>query len=322
MTSFGPRHSRHGFTLIELSIVLVIIGLVVGGVLVGNDLIKAAEIRAIISQKDKYLLAVNTFKLKYNALPGDMSVSQTSQLGFFTFTGSNAGKNDPFSAIVGYGDNNGQISMLGNVIESMCTGECGAVFPHLSQAGLVDGSYGNNPSDSIITNTDGGLAGLPTSITGFLNLSTYMPIAKNGRAYFGIALAPFSIYAAYRSAVASVPIPSNKHIMYLIGPFDPMTGTQGTAPALSGIEMQQIDAKLDDGKPNTGQVIGSSRQEGYEVEWWNGTAAPVFFSERDSSPTNLGCTKNGTNAYSSNVEYNTTPATGGNAVFCFPLFLW
>lgn len=65
--------SQSGFTLIELSIVLVIIGLIVGGVLVGQDLIEAANRRAIVKQIEQYELAVNTFKLKYNALPGDMS---------------------------------------------------------------------------------------------------------------------------------------------------------------------------------------------------------------------------------------------------------
>src|SRR5688572_15781543 len=43
------RKPNSGFTLIELSIVLVIIGLLVGGVLVGRDLIMAAEIRSVVS---------------------------------------------------------------------------------------------------------------------------------------------------------------------------------------------------------------------------------------------------------------------------------
>jgi len=60
-----------GFTLIELSIVLVIIWLIIGGVLTGQDLIKSAEIRAQISQIEKYNTAVNAFKLKYNCTPGD-----------------------------------------------------------------------------------------------------------------------------------------------------------------------------------------------------------------------------------------------------------
>jgi prepilin-type N-terminal cleavage/methylation domain-containing protein len=70
-----------GFTLIELSIVLVIIGLIVGGVLVGQDLIKAAEIRATISQYEKYNAAMNTFRTKYNGMPGDLSaISQAGSI--------------------------------------------------------------------------------------------------------------------------------------------------------------------------------------------------------------------------------------------------
>ena len=55
----------------ELSIVLVIIGLIVGGILTGKDLIHAAENRAFVSQLQGYNAAVNTFKTKYNCLPGD-----------------------------------------------------------------------------------------------------------------------------------------------------------------------------------------------------------------------------------------------------------
>src|SRR5665213_3668360 len=74
--------SNLGFTLIELSIVLVIIGLIIGGILVGQDMIKAAEGRAQISQIEKYNQAVNTFKAKFGALPGDMAVSTANQFGF------------------------------------------------------------------------------------------------------------------------------------------------------------------------------------------------------------------------------------------------
>lgn len=62
---------KKGFTLIELSIVLVIIGLIVGGVLVGTELIRNAEFRQISSDAEKYQTAANTFKLKYNCVAGD-----------------------------------------------------------------------------------------------------------------------------------------------------------------------------------------------------------------------------------------------------------
>ena len=60
-----------GFTLIELSIVLVIIGLVVGGVLVGRDLINAAEIRSLLKEQEQFKTAAATFRGKYDCLPGD-----------------------------------------------------------------------------------------------------------------------------------------------------------------------------------------------------------------------------------------------------------
>lgn len=63
---------QHGFTLVELAIVLVIIGLIVSGVLVGQDLIKAAELRSTVRQLQEYQVGVNTFIGKYSGVPGDI----------------------------------------------------------------------------------------------------------------------------------------------------------------------------------------------------------------------------------------------------------
>jgi len=62
---------KRGFTLIELSIVLLIIGLLIGGVMVGKGLITAAENQAIISDFEKYQVAANNYSRKYRAWPGD-----------------------------------------------------------------------------------------------------------------------------------------------------------------------------------------------------------------------------------------------------------
>lgn len=77
-----PKNSnQNGFTLIELSIVMVIVALLAGGILVGQDLVYAAKVRAEFSQMERIDTAVNTFKLKYNALPGDMNNAVAFGLG-------------------------------------------------------------------------------------------------------------------------------------------------------------------------------------------------------------------------------------------------
>ena len=73
--------NQPAFTLIELSIVLVIIGLIVGGVLVGQDLIAASKQRQVISKLGDLTTFVNAFKLKYNCLPGDCKNASTFGLG-------------------------------------------------------------------------------------------------------------------------------------------------------------------------------------------------------------------------------------------------
>lgn len=83
------RKQQKGFTLVELSIVLVIIGLIIGGVLVGQDLIKAAEIRSTIQFLEQTNAATNTFRGKFNGLPGDILYSKADQ---FNFTPNSAAR--------------------------------------------------------------------------------------------------------------------------------------------------------------------------------------------------------------------------------------
>jgi hypothetical protein len=55
--------------------VLVIIGLIVGGVLVGQDVTRSGRINSINADVERYAAAVNTFRVKYNAYPGDMETA-------------------------------------------------------------------------------------------------------------------------------------------------------------------------------------------------------------------------------------------------------
>ncbi len=120
MKNCSKELNNKAFSLVELSIVLVIIGLITGGVLTGQTLIRAAELRAVSSEYQRYATAVGAFRDKYFALPGDMS-NATS----FWATGTTNG------------DGDGLIE--GNT--TAANNETGHFWVQLVNASLVEGSY-------------------------------------------------------------------------------------------------------------------------------------------------------------------------------------
>src|ERR1700704_2678945 len=94
---------QSGFTLIEIAIVLVIIGLLLGGVLKGQELITGARVRNLISQQDGVKAAYFGFLDRFRALPGDYSTATTTITGVSTTSGCGV------AATPGNGNGNGQI---------------------------------------------------------------------------------------------------------------------------------------------------------------------------------------------------------------------
>ena len=78
---------RSGFTLVELSIVLVVIGLIIGGILAGQAAIRQSEISSYGADLGKVQTAINNFRQKYGQWPGDFS--QASQYWSGTSNGNN-----------------------------------------------------------------------------------------------------------------------------------------------------------------------------------------------------------------------------------------
>lgn len=68
---------KKGFTLVELSIVLVIIGLLIGGILVAQSMISNARIKNVMREQEQYLIAIRFFDQQFGGLPGDSSRAGT-----------------------------------------------------------------------------------------------------------------------------------------------------------------------------------------------------------------------------------------------------
>ncbi len=85
------QHRKKGFTLVELSIVLVIMGLLVMGAMAGKEMIKASELNAIISEMEAYKTAVDSFKTTYEGLPGDLKNATSYWTGGVTANGNGDG---------------------------------------------------------------------------------------------------------------------------------------------------------------------------------------------------------------------------------------
>ncbi|MCE2927281.1 MAG: type II secretion system GspH family protein [Rickettsiales bacterium] len=86
-------NTQQAFTLVEVSIVLVVIGLLTAGILMGQSLIRAAEVRAQASQIESLNLAIATFVQKNKCIPGDCNVAEDLGLGFAGEVGNNGNGN-------------------------------------------------------------------------------------------------------------------------------------------------------------------------------------------------------------------------------------
>lgn len=183
MDKYAFRPSTAAFTLIELSIVLVIIGLIAGGILVGGEMIRMAETRRLIGQIESYNTAVMAFRGKYNAFPGDFSNASS----FFpqAANGNGNGRLEGISSIDG-------LPSIGLIC--LYAFEYPYFWVHLSLANLVNGKY----DGSNIPNR-----GFPTT-TGNRGIVAYAQTAKEHR--FAIGKARVLTNTLYDMSLGIVPV--------------------------------------------------------------------------------------------------------------------
>ncbi len=292
---------KSGFTLIELSIVLVIIGLIIGGILVGADLINAAAIRSQISQIEKYNTAVNNFRNKYGYLPGDIPNPFATEFGFIS-RGTLSGTGDGNGVIEGHiGSPGTECGFCGG------DGEATTFWVDLSTAGLIEGGFNTaNPSSN------------PTPPVTGSNLALYYPTAKIGAGNY------VNVWSGGTSlGWNTVTETGNNGVNYYSVSAITQLGTGGAAypigianPGLTVVQAYNIDKKVDDGFPQSGSVTAfylDFAGSPYTPIWagsGNQTGSPYTTATSSSSTT---CFDNG--GVAGIMQYS-MEQNGGSGVNC------
>ncbi len=246
---------ERGFTLIELSIVLVVIGLIVGGVLVGQNLIKAAEVRATITQVEKFNTAANTFFSKYGYLPGDIPAGPAAQFGFIA-RGTQRAQGDGNGVIEGWDQSSG-----GWGVEE-CGGETVTFWVDLSAAHLIDGNF------STANETVGACTATGTAV------ASYFPAARIGGGNY------IYVYSGGKLLGSSGFVWQSTGVNYFglsaVSSIAQFTTTSN--PGMSVATAYSIDKKMDDGLPQSGKVTAKylgvdngSGAGGTGIMWTDGT---------------------------------------------------
>jgi prepilin-type N-terminal cleavage/methylation domain-containing protein len=250
-----------GFSLVELSIVLVILGLLVGGILAGQSLIRAAELRSVSTDFSRFESSVFTFRDKYFALPGDM----TNATAFWGIAGGTTGNDAAcFDATSNgtttcNGNGNGRIFHSDGVAEN--APEWFHAWVQLKNAGLVEGSYTGRRAS----------AGATREAVPGVNV----PRSKISNGGFTLLTITFG----------------NGDAGWYSGDYSPMLmfGTQAAnletyGNILKAEEAWNIDTKLDDGMPGLGRVrtfhnnancVSSVAESDQNIATYNLTATAV-----------------------------------------------
>ena len=222
-----PRffYKSQGFTLVELSIVLVVIGLLIGGILVAQSMISTSKIVAVAAQIQQFDAGVMSFKTKYNYLPGDAPG--------FGGNGDGAISFDPFN-------NDHQVCFFGCEI----------------------GNFWNNISPETYKGYPCQISASPPVIGGINKNVPASKMGKSGSYFVATAISPGSYqfdnvdkrnYYILLDSTQAQTINGS----YLAYSYSPTTSANS---AVKPAELLALDTKIDNAIANSGNVISGNME--------------------------------------------------------------
>lgn len=225
------RASQSAFTILELTIVMAIIGLLIGGVLGGKSLLRASQVNQVVTDVTSFRIASDQFMQQFEWLPGDMPYA--TQMWGRADGGTDLTVNCSTMNAQGTGKTTCNGNGDGQITANVSFPELHRTWQHMANAGYLKGTFT-------------GVAG-PSHATFHVVPGTNAPAGpwrKTGYAYYGQG-----VYA------------NNSNANYFDGDYRDMfvfgaeTTTYPSGNALSPKEAYDIDVKTDDGMPGMGNVV-------------------------------------------------------------------
>jgi len=223
------KEKSDGFTLIELSIVIVIIGLIVAGVVGGQTLVKQAKLRSIVSEQQATKLALNEFKLEYDAVPGDFNNAMAYWTGANGCNAAGTGAS-VLAECNGDGDKRIENVAIGGAWEAYMA------WKHLQLADLHPGSF-----------FPGALEVVAVS-----DFNVKIPASR----YNGVGITMVYDDATSDATAGDNATSGGRDLDKNVLVFGGLTAGMANGTVFESKDIKGIDDKVDDGAPTTGTVVG------------------------------------------------------------------
>lgn len=247
--------SSRGFTILELSIILVVLGLLTGSIMLAQSFVRASELRAVSAEYQRYSTSINAFFGKYGGLPGDLPDATQ----YWGVNGNTTTCRSNVSTTQLTCDGNGD-GLIDTVDASVTMHERFSAWKHLANAGMVEGDFTG--------------VGGPDGARDFA-MGVNSPPSKFARAGWMFA---------YRH-------PAGVDVNWFAtqgGNFLQFGGETGTVanwgPVLTPEEAWKVDDKVDDGRPGTGQVISLNGTNTLTPGCTTGTTSSASYLVTTESP--------------------------------------